>query len=314
VPADPFRSALQSLADLGEPDGDEAVWLPSLVQGALQALPRFDHASITIRRNGNPLDTIATTDDIAVQGDRLQGELREGPCHDAATDADYKFSRVLRDDPTWPRYGPKVAELGMVSQLALHLNMRRGPRASLNLYADRLVEIDDPVLEMAGLYAASMSNILGLVRTVDNLRTALGTNRTIGQAIGIVMERHQVSQERAFAYLSRLSQDSNIKPDRSNRRLARLASALVRRCWDDAVPLRGRGSITSMESVGPHRRVRFPPSPVVTDGFRVSRRPPQPSRRRTGTGRRPVLSGSPWMRRTPPGPHLVGRRCCLGQR
>jgi hypothetical protein len=118
---------------------------------------------------------------------------------------------MVRNDPNWPRYGPKVADLGIVSHLALHLNMVHGPRASLNLYAEQMVDADPDMLEMAGLFAASMSNLLGLVRTVDQLQTGLGTNRTIGQAIGIMVERFQITLERALAYLVRLSQDHNTK-------------------------------------------------------------------------------------------------------
>lgn len=44
-----------------------------------------------------------------------------------------------------------------------------------------------------------------------NLRTALGSNRTIGMAIGRVMERWQLPQDAAFAVLRRYSQDSNRK-------------------------------------------------------------------------------------------------------
>ena len=89
--------------------------------------------------------------------------------------------------------------------------MVHGPRASLNLYAEQTVDADPDMLDIAGLFAASMSNLLGLVRTVDQLQTGLGTNRTIGQAIGIMVERFQIPPERALAYLVRLSQDHNTK-------------------------------------------------------------------------------------------------------
>jgi hypothetical protein len=207
----PFRSALQTLADLAETDGDYEKWLPILVDGSLEALPQFDHASITIRRSGDPLETIAATSEWARQGDRLQRALCEGPCYDAALEEGFRFSPMVRNDPNWPRYGPKVADLGIVSHLALHLNMVHGPRASLNLYAEQMVDADPDMLEIADLFAASMSNLLGLIRTVDQLQTGLGTNRTIGQAIGIMVERFHIPPERAHAYLVRLSQDHNTK-------------------------------------------------------------------------------------------------------
>ena len=188
----PFRSALQTLADLAETDGDYEKWLPILVDGSLDALPQFDHASITIRRSGDPLETIAATSERARQGDQLQRALCEGPCYDAALEEGFRFSPRVRNDPNWPRYWPKVADLGIVSHLALHLNMAHGPRASLNLYAEQMVDADPDMLEIADLFAASMSNLLGLVRTVDQLQTGLGTNRTIGQAVGIMVERFHI--------------------------------------------------------------------------------------------------------------------------
>ena len=37
MPINPFRSALQTLADLAEADGDYEKWLPILVDGSLEA-------------------------------------------------------------------------------------------------------------------------------------------------------------------------------------------------------------------------------------------------------------------------------------
>jgi hypothetical protein len=45
----------------------------------------------------------------------------------------------------------------------------------------------------------------------DNLAIALGTNRDIGVAVGIVMVNHALNRDEAFALLSRASQSSNRK-------------------------------------------------------------------------------------------------------
>ncbi|MFC5262056.1 ANTAR domain-containing protein [Kribbella qitaiheensis] len=55
---------------------------------------------------------------------------------------------------------------------------------------------------------------------MHNLQEALKTRRTIGQAIGIVMERYQLSDARSFAFLTRLSQHRNV-------RLNKIAQELV---------------------------------------------------------------------------------------
>jgi response regulator NasT len=46
---------------------------------------------------------------------------------------------------------------------------------------------------------------------VRTLKAGLDSNRLIGTAVGVLMERHQLSREVAFAHLLRVSQDSNVK-------------------------------------------------------------------------------------------------------
>jgi AmiR/NasT family two-component response regulator len=62
--------------------------------------------------------------------------------------------------------------------------------------------------------------LAGALATIADLRAALLTNRTIGMAMGILMERHQLDATRAFEVLTRISQQSN-------RRVAGLATELV---------------------------------------------------------------------------------------
>ena len=52
---------------------------------------------------------------------------------------------------------------------------------------------------------------LGHVREVGQLRDALSTRKVIGQAIGVIMERYGMGEDRAFQYLIRASSTSNTK-------------------------------------------------------------------------------------------------------
>ena len=45
----------------------------------------------------------------------------------------------------------------------------------------------------------------------EHLQRALISNREIGMAMGILMERHRLTQEQAFERLRHLSQRSNVK-------------------------------------------------------------------------------------------------------
>jgi hypothetical protein len=48
-------------------------------------------------------------------------------------------------------------------------------------------------------------------RRIENLETALQSNRRIGVAIGILMSRHGLSEDDAFALLAKASQVTNRK-------------------------------------------------------------------------------------------------------
>jgi AmiR/NasT family two-component response regulator len=52
---------------------------------------------------------------------------------------------------------------------------------------------------------------LGRARRDEDLTAALLTRKVIGQAIGILMERFGLDEDRAFAYLVRVSSRSNVK-------------------------------------------------------------------------------------------------------
>lgn len=86
---------------------------------------------------------------------------------------------------------------------------------------------DAALIELLGRYAAVLvrearhRRVLADQRSmVTHLRTALGTNRTIAAAVGILMARHRLSQKAAFELLRTASH-------RSNRKMAELADTVV---------------------------------------------------------------------------------------
>lgn len=64
---------------------------------------------------------------------------------------------------------------------------------------------------MAELFAAHASIALGRSRREEQLNAALFTCKVIGQATGILMERHELDEDGAFAYLTRVSSHTNVK-------------------------------------------------------------------------------------------------------
>src|SRR6478735_10562332 len=100
---------------------------------------------------------------------------------------------------------------GLRSQIGMRLYTERETLGGLNMYSTSSDTIDADVLHMAELFAAHASLALGHARREEQLSTALLTRKVIGQAIGILMERHGLDEDGAFAYLTRVSSHSNVK-------------------------------------------------------------------------------------------------------
>lgn len=215
-----FDTAMDAMADSLLQRGDVGQALGRIVVAATQTVPGADDASITVRHLDGHLETTAATDEVVRYADELQYELREGPCYDAVTVESATYSRDLSRDTQWPRFGPKVAELGLLSQMAVRLSNDGGRVTGLNLYSRTRNSFEDHEA-LPQLFASHARVALGYATELQSLQGAIGTREIIGKAIGIVMERYKLTPERAFEFLIRLSQNSN-------RKLRDIAAELVR--------------------------------------------------------------------------------------
>jgi hypothetical protein len=197
-------------ASLSEP-GDIADTLERISHAARDTVPGADYASITVRRPDGHLDTLATTDPIAVRLDKIQYELHEGPCYDAVTDADISYCPDLHADARWPAYSPHANSLGLASQMAVRLSVAKGAYTGLNLYSKSRDAFGNGAMSIAALFSSHARVALGFAYELDSLKGAVGTRQVIGQAVGILMERYKLTEERAFEFLIRTSQTSNVK-------------------------------------------------------------------------------------------------------
>nr|WP_281366587.1 ANTAR domain-containing protein [Nocardioides thalensis] len=64
---------------------------------------------------------------------------------------------------------------------------------------------------MAELFAAHATIALNRTRYEHQLNEALASRKAIGQAIGLIMQRYQIDEDRAFHFLVRASSSSNLK-------------------------------------------------------------------------------------------------------
>jgi hypothetical protein len=193
--------------------GDLDHTLSRITVAAVEVLPQVEYASITVKHSDGRLETVAPTDDVLWGVDAAQYELQQGPCYDAATDTVHVISPDLANDERFPQYAATAVAVGIRAQAGLRLFDAPRSQGALNLYSRTVGSFED-LGSLGRLFAHQSALAIGYAQEVANLQAALRTRRTIGQAIGILMERYSLTDQRAFAFLTRLSQHGNVKLNR----------------------------------------------------------------------------------------------------
>jgi GAF domain-containing protein len=185
--------------------------LSAIAEAALRSIPGFNHVGISITHRKGKIETMAGTDQLVWELDDLQYRLGEGPCVESVHSQPVVVVEHARHDQRWPRYMPQAVAAGLRAQLALRLFTEEATLGGLNLYSTEAETIDPDARQLAELFAAHAAIALGRARQEHQLTEAMASRRTIGQAIGILMERYRISEDRAFHFLVRASSTSNVK-------------------------------------------------------------------------------------------------------
>jgi transcriptional regulator with GAF, ATPase, and Fis domain len=185
--------------------------LDTIVLVARDSMPEIDHAGLSVAHRDGTVETKAATGDLVHQLDQLQYSLGEGPCLYAIEAEPVVVVEQTWKETRWPRFMTEARELGLRSQMGLRLYADESTRGGLNLYSTSSDTIDPETAHLAELFASHAALAMGRVRTAENLNAALASRTNIGIALGIVMERYGMDQDRAFAYLTRIASSSETK-------------------------------------------------------------------------------------------------------
>ena len=141
----------------------------------------------------------------------LQNETGEGPCLETvAVGAPVRLVDTT-DDQRWPLFTPRVAGLEVGSMLCTPLAAQNVVFGSLSLMSKAPGAFDEEAEVLAAVFAAHAALALSGVKDTRDLTLMAQTRDVIGQAKGILMERHHITADAAFAVLVRASQNSNRK-------------------------------------------------------------------------------------------------------
>jgi GAF domain-containing protein len=190
--------------------------LSSVVELAVATIEGCDFAGLSLVV-GDVVTTPVHTDPVVATVDALQHRTGEGPCLDAVAYRLIFYADDLSTDLRWLHFAPLATKTGIRSVLALPLSSDSQVGA-LNLYSRYPAAFGVDGRAKAAILVSLASLALWVAhshedeeRRAANFHAALGSRETIGEALGILMEREQVSSEQAFAILRRASQHLNIK-------------------------------------------------------------------------------------------------------
>lgn len=198
--------------ELQDHQDDPAATFSSAVKLAVANIEGSDSVGISFVHARSRIDTVASTDGLVSEADRLQYEHRQGPCLDAIWEEATVHSADLGSDPRWPVWGPRVVERTEArSILAFRLFTHADTLGALNVYSRSCDAFDRSAREEGAAMAAHISIAVAAAQKIEQLGSALDTRTLIGQALGIVMERFDLDDAAAFRVLTRLSSHGNVK-------------------------------------------------------------------------------------------------------
>jgi GAF domain-containing protein len=191
--------------------------LDRVVGVAVRALPGADSVSVTLIRDEEPC-TAAFSGQLALDADEMQYERGYGPCLDAGRAGVVLRVDDMRTEERWPDYAVAVSARGVLSSLSVPLPIQDRYIGALNIYATEPDAFGENVVAAAQLiasYAAvAVHNAQTFTRTAElaqDLTRAMASRAVIEQAKGIVMHERRCTADEAFALLTRVSQQANIK-------------------------------------------------------------------------------------------------------
>ena len=185
--------------------------LRAVVAAAVGLIPGADEGSISVVAARKRLHSEAASSEFASNLDKLQEKAGEGPCLDAVYEQRTVRVDDIATDQRWPRFSADASAAGAASMLALQIFVEGDNLGALNLYSRRTKAFDDESEHIGELFASHAATAYAAVRRNAQLLRAVTTREIIGQAQGILIERHKITADQAFTMLVAVSQNANIK-------------------------------------------------------------------------------------------------------
>ena len=174
---------------------------------------------MALRQRGRaPKTATACSDPLASEADRVQDQAGEGPAAHVLRHGRRVHIQDTATHDRWPRFCRQAAALGIRSCYALPLVANGEPAGALLLYARAPGAFGPEAARRADRFAGYASGALTLSLRMsscldqnEQLRSSIVSRAVIDQALGVIMATEHCPQDKAFALLRSVSQNTNVK-------------------------------------------------------------------------------------------------------
>jgi transcriptional regulator with GAF, ATPase, and Fis domain len=208
---DELASQLSELARSLQASADTDQVLDEVVAAAVALIPGVEQASISVVTARQHVSSPASTGDLPREVDALQVKHHQGPCLDAVYEQQTVRVADMAHEERWPDFARHANDIGARSMLAFQLYVEGDNLGALNLYSSQPQAFDDESEHVGLLFASHAAIAYADSQKLNHLQQKAASRDLIGQAKGILMERHKLTADEAFRVLVRVSIHRNEK-------------------------------------------------------------------------------------------------------
>ncbi|MEV6766460.1 GAF and ANTAR domain-containing protein [Streptomyces sp. NPDC051105] len=187
--------------------------LERITASATELVEGCDAAGILVVHDAK-VETLAATHSLVSDTDLLQQQLGEGPCfatRGSQGEPGFRIADLTSEGQRWPAFARQARQLGVGSMMGFRLFTEDEDLGALNFYSRRPGAFTDDSGRAGVLLASHAAVAFSAARRQDQMEQAIATRHLIGEAMGIVMGSHRLTEEEAFDVLRRYSQANNLK-------------------------------------------------------------------------------------------------------
>lgn len=193
------------------PAGNPTELVSRVCDEAARIVPDAKDAGVIIVGPDKKLKTIFATGPVPRHLDELQTRLDTGPCLTAARKQIVVRMHDIAADTRWTPFREAARECEVASMVCVPLYVDDHLLGTLSLYGDRPDVFRNGAEPVARMLATLCAIALADDQKRERLERALVNRDLIGQAKGVLMTRHGVRADEAFAMLRTHSQHTNCK-------------------------------------------------------------------------------------------------------